>query len=214
MACNPLWRHSTEQWQQQFRNWLTRSKADQIIQIAAACGLRAVHGDLALEQPVKVALQQALQKNPRFLQHMVRGVVANRPPLNSFLRRIRTLKTDQGRMINIKRRGLQPITDFARILTLRAGFLDSSNTFDRLEYLQHAEPTLNNTLRDALEAYRHLNDIRLDHHLHAVKLGIPADNWLSIDKLSDTQHEMLKAAFSAIESIQVVLAQRFGQWLR
>ena len=214
MARNSLWRHSTAQWPQQFRDWLAHAKADQIMQIAAACDLRAVHGDLDLEQPVKAGLQQALQENPRFLQHMVRGVIANRPPLNNFLRRIRTLKTEQGRMINIKRRGLQPIIDFARILTLRVGFLDSSNTFDRLEYLQHAEPKLNNTLRDALETYRHLNDIRLGHHLHAVKMGVPADNWLSVDKLSDTQHEMLKAAFSAIESIQAVLAQRFGQSVR
>lgn len=209
MAGNPLWRHSVEAWPAVFDAWLAESKANQIMQIAAACDLRAVHGDLALGEPVKAGLAAALAKNPRFLQHMAQGVVSLPSPVGKILGRLRTHKTEEGRSINIKRRGLQPITDFARVLALRAGYLDSSNTFDRLEYLLQARPKLKSTLQDALDAYRHLNDIRLGHHLQDVSLGLPPNNWIAIDKLSDTQRDMLKAAVRAIESIQAVLAQRY-----
>ena len=209
MAGNPLWRHPVEKWPKQFDDWLARSEANQIMQVAAACDLRAVHGELALEEPVKKSLAESLANNPRFLQHMARAIISARPPVGKFFRRIRTLKTEQGRTINIKRRGLQPITDFARVLSLRRKYLDSSNTFDRLEYLLQTEPKLQSTIQDALDAYRHLNDIRLGHHLYDVSLGMPPNNWISVDKLSDTQHDMLKAAFGAIESIQAVLAQRY-----
>ena len=197
MASNPLWRHPVEDWPAQFSDWLTQSKANQIMQIAAACDLRAVHGDLTLEAPLKQSLAKSLADHPRFLQHMARGVISQRPPLGKFFGRLRTLKTEEGRMINIKRRGLQPITDFARVLALRRGYLESSNTFDRLEYLLQAEPKLERTLKDALDAYRHLNDIRLGHHLHLVSSGAAPSNWISVDKLSDTQREMLKGRLSA-----------------
>ncbi|WP_282605482.1 DUF294 nucleotidyltransferase-like domain-containing protein [Pelagibius sp. Alg239-R121] len=209
MAGNPLWRHALESWPAQFDDWLARSEANQIMQVAAACDLRAVHGDLSLEEPVKQSLITALGKNPRFLQHMARGVISLRPPLGKVFGRIRTFKTEDGRKINIKRRGLQPITDFARVLSLRRGYTESSNTFDRLAFLLEAEPKLKSTLQDALDAYRHLNDIRLGQHLYDVSVGVAPTNWVSVDKLSDTQHEMLKAAFRAIESIQAVLAQRY-----
>ena len=209
MAGNPVWRHPVEKWPAQFDSWLARSEANQIMQIAAACDLRAVHGALALEQPVKNGLMDSLLKNPRFLQHMARGVMSERPPVGGLFGRIRTVKRDDGRKINIKRRGLQPITDFARVLALRHRYLESSNTFDRLEHLLQVEPKLESTLRDALEAYRHLNDIRLGHHLYDVSTDASPTNWISVEKLSDTQREMLKAAFGAIESIQAVLAQRY-----
>ena len=209
MAGNPLWRHPLEQWPGQFEDWLAQSEASQIMQVAAACDLRAVQGDLTLEEPVKKGLVRALVKNPRFLHHMARGVTSVRPPVGGLFGRIRTVKTDQGQMINIKRRGLQPITDFARVLALRWQYLGSSNTFDRLEYLMQAEPKLESAVRDALEAYRHLNDIRLGHQLYDVSIGVAPSNWISVSNLGHTQYDMLKAAFRAIESIQHVLAQRY-----
>lgn len=210
MARNPLWRHQRLQWRQQFNSWLTESRSGDIMRLSAACDMRAVHGTLSLEGPVKMELRQALREHPRFLKHMAQGVLANRSPLATFPRRIRTLRTEQGRMINIKRSGLQPFTDFARILTLQAGYLDSSNTLDRLDYLEREQPGLSDTVSNARDAWRHLIDIRLGHHLQQVSSGLPADDWLSIDQLGSTRREMLKASFSSIELIQGVLAHRFG----
>ena len=209
MAGNPLWRHSLESWPAQFDDWLAQSKANQIMQIATACDLRAVHGDLSLEEPIKRSLLKSLASHPRFLQQMARGVMSVRPPLGKIFGQIRSIRTEEGRKINIKRRGLQPITDFARVLALRHEYLESSNTFDRLEYLLQVEPRLETTLRDALEAYRHLNDVRLGHHLKDTSLGLPPSNWILVDKLGDSQREMLKTAFRALEPIQAVLAQRY-----
>ena len=171
MAGNPSWRHSLERWATQFDDWLARSEAMHIMQVAAACDLRLVHGDMALEEPVKKSLMDALLKHPRFLRHMARGVIAERPPVGGLFGRIRSVKTEEGRKINIKRRGLQPITDFARVLSLQRRYLESSNTFDRFDFLLQAEPKLESTLQDALTAYRHLNDIRLGQHLYDANLG-------------------------------------------
>ncbi|MEM7223727.1 MAG: DUF294 nucleotidyltransferase-like domain-containing protein [Pseudomonadota bacterium] len=209
MAGNPLWRHSLERWPRQFDDWLSGTTGHHVMQVAAACDLRAVHGACFLAEPVKRALVEALLNHPRFLRHLAQGVIRNRSPVDGLFGRIRAVKTESGRAIDIKRRGLQPITDFARILALRHRYLDSSNTFDRLEHLRQVEPKLEAPLQDALEAYRHLNDIRLGQHLHDASTGVAPTNWISLDKLGATQREMLKAAFGAIDSIQAVLAQRY-----
>ena len=210
MASNPQWRIRIQDWQDCMDGWLKQSKAMQIMQISAACDLRAIHGDVAMEGQVKNGLKSAIKSNPRFLKHMVAAVLANRPPLNQFTGRIRTLKTQHGQKINLKRSGIQPITEFARILSLQAGFVESSNTFDRLEYLKQTQPNLSEAISNALEAYGHLNEIRLGQHMQSIIKGDAPDNWIGVNELNETQYLMLKAAFSSIKIIQVSLAHRFN----
>jgi CBS domain-containing protein len=141
---------------------------------------------------------------------MALAVISNRPPVNALTGRIRILKTDQGKKINIKRSGIQPITEFARILCLQAGFADSSNTFDRLDYLKQTQPQIQSSVSEALDSYSHLNDIRLGHQLQAVSTGWQPDNLIDLNELSETQYQMLKASFNSIKSIQATLAHRFN----
>ena len=210
MAGNPAWRINIEDWRGQFDEWLNRSQAQQIMQTSAACDLRAVHGNVNMQERIKSELNLALKAHPRFLKHMAVAVISNRPPVNALTGRIRTLKTTDGQKINLKRSGIQPITEFARILSLQAGYLESSNTFDRLEYLRQTQPKIESDISDALDSYSHLNDIRLGHHLQAVSTGKQPDNLIAINELSDTQYQMLKAAFRSIRSIQATLAHRFS----
>ena len=210
MASNPHWRIRIQDWNQHVNAWLKQSQAMQIMQTSAACDLRAVHGDVEMEKTIKNEMSAAIKVNYRFLKHMVSAVISNRPPVNAFTGRIRTLKTDEGKKIDLKRNGIQPITEFARILCLQAGYFDSSNTFDRLEYLKQMQPQIQDSISEALVSYNHLNDIRLGHHLQAISMGKKPDNLIAINELSDTQYQMLKAAFSSIKSIQATLAHRFN----
>ena len=210
MACNPAWRINIQNWRRQVDEWLNHSQAQQIMQTSAACDLRAVHGNIDEQERIKSQLIAAIKAHPRFLKHMAVAVISNRPPVNALTGRIRTLKTAEGQKINLKRSGIQPITEFARILSLQAGYLESSNTFDRLEYLRQTQPKIDSDISDALDSYSHLNDIRLGHHLQAVSTGMQPDNLIAINELSDTQYQMLKAAFRSIRSIQATLAHRFN----
>ena len=210
MAGNPAWRINLQRWRSQLDEWLNRSQAQQIMQTSAACDLRAVHGNVEMQEEIKYQLRLALKSNPRFLKHMAVAVISNRPPVNALTGRIRTLKSTGGQKINLKRSGIQPITEFARILCLQAGYLESSNTFDRLEYLKQTQSEIESDVSDALDSYSHLNDIRLGHHLQAISTGKQPDNLVVVNDLSDTQYRMLKAAFGSIKTIQATLAHRFN----
>ena len=210
MASNPSWRINIQDWRKQLDIWLGHSQAQQIMQTSAACDLRAVHGNVEMQERVKSELVSALKNHPRFLKHMAVAVISNRSPVNALTGRIRTVKTTEGEKINIKRSGIQPITEFARILSLQAGYTQSSNTFDRLEHLKHTQPNIASDVSEALDSYSHLCDIRLGHHLQAVSTGKQADNLIAVSELTDSQYLMLKAAFKSIKSIQAALALRFS----
>ena len=113
------------------------------------------------------------------------------------------------RASRIRRRGVLPVVDAARVLALDARYLASSNTFDRLRHVAEAVPAMAPTLMEAREAYQYLLDFRLERQLRDVELGEAPSSYLDPSQLTKLQQNVLRNAFTAVNALQRALIERY-----
>ncbi len=210
MARNPKWRQPLSEWKKTFRAWILSPEQQQLMQASTFFDLRGLYGDLSLVEDLKTSIRDALENERRFLPFLAREALANRPPLSFFRRFVVERSGEYRHTFNIKRRGLRPLVDAARIISIQLGYLESANTVLRMENAAAELPQFSKTMEDALDAYHYLAELRMSHHLSALKAGEEPTNQINPSALTGTQQSMLKVVFSTVQEVQDAVARRYG----
>ncbi len=210
MARNPKWRQSLSGWKETFEGWILTPDADVLVFASTFFDLRGLYGDMSLVDKLKNSIYQTLEKERRFLPFMVQNALGNRPPLSFFRRFVLERSGEYRHTFNIKRRGLRPLVDSARILAIELRYLDSANTVDRFEHIARKMPGMASTVENALDAYNYLDEQRFIHHLRAIERGEKLNNQINPSDLNNTQQNMLKVVFATVQEVQEALARRYG----
>ncbi len=210
MARNPKWRQSLGGWKETFRGWILTPDADVLVLASTFFDLRGLYGEMSLVEDLKRSIFQTLEKERRFLPFMVQNALGNRPPLSFFRRFVLERSGEYRHTFNIKRRGLRPLVDAARILAIELRYLDPANTVDRFEHIAKEMPGMASTVENALDAYNYLDERRFIHHLRAIERGEKLDNQINPSDLNNTQQNMLKVVFATVQEVQEALARRYG----
>ena len=210
MARNPKWRQSLGDWKETFRGWILTPDADVLILASTFFDLRGLYGDMSLVEELKSSIFETLEKERRFLPFMVQNALGNRPPLSFFRRFVLERSGEYRHTFNIKRRGLRPLVDAARILAIELRYLDSANTVDRFEHIAREMPGMASTVENALDAYNYLDERRFAHHLRSIERGEKLNNQTNPSDLNNTQQNMLKVVFATVQEVQEALARRYG----
>lgn len=211
MARNPRWRKPLGGWKETFRGWILHPEAHALMEAGIFFDLRGLYGEASLVEDLKAAIARALGDQRRFLPALANNALTSRPPGASPLRHlVAGLSGDRGAYVDVKRRGLRPLVDVARVFAMQAGYLDSSNTVDRFRHAARALPDLARHAENALEAYHYLAGFRMAHHLRAVEGGEAPDNRVDPSALGETLRSMLEAVFSTIADVQGAVARRYG----
>ena len=210
MARNPKWRQSLSGWKETFKGWILTPDADVLVLASTFFDLRGLYGEMSLVEELKRSIFQTLEKERRFLPFMVQNALGNRPPLSFFRRFVLERSGEYRHTFNIKRRGLRPLVDTARILAIELRYLDSANTVDRFEHIAKEMPGMASTVEDALDAYTYLDERRFIHHLRTIERGEKLDNQINPSDLNNTQQNMLKVVFATVQEVQEAMARRFG----
>jgi CBS domain-containing protein len=146
--------------------------------------------------------------NRIFRRFMAANVLKHKPPLGFFRRFVQENDGSHSEGLNLKHRGIVPITGLVRIRALEAG-IKEANTYRRIE-LATACGAMNeddaSSLRDAL---RLINRIRLNHQSAQMMAGEKPTNFVPIEDLSPLLRRNLKAAFMLVEEAQEGLAHRY-----
>lgn len=208
MASNPQWRQPVHVWQKYFTDWITRADRKKAMLATNFFDMRPIHGDSLLHARLHAdALRQA-KENKIFLAYMAGNAVATRPPLGFFRSFVLIREGDHANSLDLKVRGILPIINLARVYALASG-VPELNTVERLKAaagVQIISPDMAVNLEDAFEF---LGMLRARHQAQQIKQGIPPDNYLMPDKLSNLERNHLKDAFSAINALQEALASRY-----
>ena len=139
---------------------------------------------------------------------MAVNVLEHRPPLGFFRRFVQEDDGTQSEGLNLKHRGIVPITDLVRMRALEAGIMEA-NTFKRIEMASAAGVMNENdasSLRDALIL---INQIRLGYQAEQMSEGQAPSNFVPPDELSPLMRRNLKAAFMLVVEAQKALALRY-----
>lgn len=210
MARNPKWRRSASGWTETFRRWILAPEAHALMEAGIFFDLRGLHGDMGLVRGLQAEIATALREARSFLPVLAGNALTSRPPPSSLLRRLVAGLSGGRDGFDVKRRGLRPLVDAARVFAMQLGYLDSANTSDRLQHATRALPEMARVAENALEAYRYLSQLRFSRHLRAVERGEMPDNNVGLSTLNETQQNMLRAVFSAVEEVQGAVARRYG----
>lgn len=210
MARNPKWRQSLGDWKETFRGWILTPDADVLVLASTFFDLRGLYGDMSLVEELKSSIYETLEKGRSFLPFMVQNALGNRPPLSFFRRFVLERSGEYRHTFNIKRRGLRPLVDAARIFAIELRYLDSANTVDRFDHIAREMAGMASTVENALDAYNYLDERRFVHHLRTIERGEKLNNQINPSDLNSTQQNMLKVVFATVQEVQEALARRYG----
>ena len=140
-----------------------------------------------------------------FRVQMARAAVTFRPP-SGWFSRLRS----SGSTMDVKLGGTAAIVLLARLYALTAGSTEHS-TVPRLQSRggrRHAQPRQAPT--SLIEAYRFLTELRLRHQVEQIGQGLPADNRISVDRLTIESRQRLRTTLRLVRDMQDITAMRFS----
>jgi CBS domain-containing protein len=189
-ATDPRWRMSASEWAAAFRGSLERPDRSGLVRAAVAFDFRVVGGALDVTTELTHIVREA-PDHPDFLPRLARTITDVRSPLGAF----GSLRG--GSAVDLKRHGVQPVTNLARWYAL-AQRVTVSATLDRLAAVA-ALGALDDALVASLtEAFQLVSRLRLEHHAELIRAGRPLDNDVRPDALPSHQRAELRDALRLV----------------
>jgi CBS domain-containing protein len=193
MATN--WCKPRNEWQSLFAGWVRTPKPRALLEAAIFFDFRPVAGSLSLA-PLEDILAAA-ETEKLFIAHAAQEALTWGPALGFFNR----IRSDHG-MVDLKKRGIGPIVNLARVGALAAGSRERS-TLARLAVAGKSGGILKKEDTVVLtETFQFLLQLRLRHQLAALQAHQPIDHKVRLDALSALERRHLKEAFVTIRQVQ------------
>ena len=208
MASNPQWCQPEERWQATFLEWITEPDPHTLLMASIFFDFRALYAGTEFPYILHDQLLKVIRKNRLFLRFMAKVSLNNRPPLSLLKRFIVEKSGEHKNKIDLKMRGLTPVVDAARVLSLDLG-IKAQNTLDRLSEINRKGVIEDNFHADLREAYGFIVYLQISRHLDALAKGEKPDNFLDPASLNNLQRKMLKESFAVVRRLQETIEFRF-----
>jgi CBS domain-containing protein len=212
MAMTDTWRQPLHVWRQYFQRWTENPEPKALMLITVFFDLRAVHGEFELLEALRRDVLAHTPQKSLFLAHVVNNAQKLRPPLNLFGQIAISHGGAHAGTVNLKNHAITPIVDLARLYALEAGLLEV-NTRDRIEKASKLGELSESGSRDLRDAFEFVSRLRIVHQTLCMQRGLEPDNHLHLQELSNFERGHLRDAFSVIQSLQEVSAQRYPSGL-
>ncbi len=209
MAMNEKWCQPYSVWQKYFTDWIEKPEPMALMLSSIFFDLRPVHGDASLHKKLQNNILEHTVNNSLFIAHMVSNALSHKPPVGFFRTFVLIHDGEHDNTLDIKHRGIVPITDIARVLALAEG-ISKVNTTERLQALSQTTSMsreLSENLQDALEF---IANLRIQHQADQIRRNVQPDNYLPPDNLSSLERKHLKDAFEIIKDAQESLQSRYS----
>jgi len=209
MATNPEWRQPLNVWKKYFSRWIESPTPMSMMLSSIFFDLRPVVGSDELFTPLQKMILEKSQVNRIFLAYMMANAMKHRPPLGFFRQFVLEQGGEHDETLDLKHRGIVPITDIARVLALSLG-KESVNTVDRLRACAGSNVLTNDMAENLEDALEFIASMRIQHQAGQIRKKRPTDNYVPPNDLSELEREHLKHAFKVIQTMQESMIKRFG----
>ena len=208
MAVNPKWCQPASVWKQYFESWVAAPDPQELLHATIFFDFRAGFGKASLAGDLRQHLNTITKRQEIYLLHLASECRASRAPLSFFKNFIVEKDGEHINKLDIKKKGLTPFVNFARVLALQHG-IKETNTLARLHVLAKEKVITDELWAMAVEAYEIQMQLRLIHQLNQIESGILPDNYIDPAELSDLEKRMLRDSFEVIERLHSVLKAIF-----
>ena len=208
MASNRRWCQPERAWRAYVDAWMNTPHGAHVLDACIYVDLRPVAGDPVPGEALAAYIRTRGPSQTLFLRHLARDAVTRTPPLGLFGRLVVERSGEHKDRLDLKARGIFPITQAVRVHALAEGIAET-NTLDRLSRLGEREVFASGEVRDVAEAYEVLCRLRLQHQLGRLDAGVPPDNFLDPRGLGRADRLLLRDAFRVVAWLQNWIADRF-----
>jgi len=208
MAVNPKWCQPVSVWKEYFQKWVSAPDPQELLHATIFFDFRTGFGKASLAAELRQHLNVISKRQELYLLHLAHECMAGRAPLSFFKNFIVEKDGEHINKLDIKRQGLTPFVNFARVLALKHG-VKETNTLSRLHVLSKEKVIGEELWAMAVEAYEMQMQLRLIHQLNQLEAGILPDNHIDPASLSDLEKRMLRDSFEVIERLHSVLKTMF-----
>ncbi len=208
MASNPKWCQPYSVWKRYFTHWVKSPEPLEVMHATIFFDFRPGFGSFELTEKLRSELGESTTREDVFLRYLASDCLATRPPLSFFNSFIVEKDGEHKDTLDIKKRGLVPFVDFARLLSLKHN-IPETNTLARYMLLKQAGHLSEDFYDEICNAYGFLMQIRLAHQLRQMEQGETPNNQINPARLSELERRTLKDAFSVIGRIQSYIKDYF-----
>jgi CBS domain-containing protein len=205
MASNPLWCKSLKEWNEQYDAWIHSKAENGILMCSIFFDYDFVYGDRELVDAITANIFKKGNNNQIFFAYLGRDALKNPAPLGFFRQFLVEKDGEHKDAFDVKSRGLMPLIDAARLLSLNQKITGVNNTLSRFKELAALEPQNATTYEACSEAFSVLLKFRTQEGFASNSGG----RYLNLDKLTKLDKVKLKNAFHPISDVQEILKTRF-----
>lgn len=202
------WRMSRRAWRKRFDAWMREPEPKSVMHCSIFFDMRAVRGDVQLARSLHAEVLQQASESDIFRRFLAAESMTHRPPLGLFRQFVQERGGEQSKGLNLKKRGVIPIVDLARVHALE-GALDAVHTEERIRAAGEAGLMTAGDADDLIHALRFIGNVRLRHQARQLAQGGKPDHLVDPEELSSLHRRYLRSAFSIVNSAQRAMAQHY-----
>lgn len=208
MATTDSWRVRLEQWQDTVRGWTRTPTNDAVMRVSIFFDIRALYGDEGLATELQRVMLEQASSNTIFQAALAANALDSTPPLGIFRRFVVDRDGEHRDSLDIKKRGVLPVTEIARLHALAHG-VAAVNTQNRLEALAKQGHMAMVNSRNLMDALHFVQRIRMQHQSEQAMAGSKPDNFVNPRALPRLAREQLRDAFTIIDEAQTGIRQTY-----
>jgi len=203
MAGNPALALTVDEWRAQFTTWIERGDPQSLLQANIFFDMRPLWGDATLATAVQQDVLARAAANERFLKQLAHNALAVEPPLNWLGNLSATADVNGEQVIDLKRFGVRPFVDAARVLAL-AHAVPATNTVERLQTLTTKGNLNAREVTEWNDAFSFVQGLRM--RAQERNRLVDAPNAVVVSQLSPMDARILKECFRQARKLQQRLA--------
>jgi CBS domain-containing protein len=208
MASNPRLCLSYDEWRQRFDGLIRTNTPENLLQSSIYFDLRPVHGPQQPVMELRSAVWEQAAGSSLFRRMMAANALQQRPPVG-LVRDFATQRDADGqRRLDLKRGGLTPFVDAARLLSLE-GRITETNTQRRFAAVAEAGLVDADAAAAWSSSFSYLQLRRLQLHQEQARMGEVLSNRVNPRTLNSMDRRVLKEAFRQARELQKRLAVRY-----
>lgn len=209
MASNPKWRKPYTVWWAYFNRWMSSPTPSEVMHATIFFDFRSGYGHKEIGERLRTHLCVTAPRKGIFLMHLAKDCLQVKPPISFFRNFIVEKNGEHKNQLDMKKRGIVPFVDFARLYALKNGIRET-NTLARLKALADGGFIPKDLFSETAEAYEFQMQMRLVHQMRMIEAGKKPDNYIDPADLSDLEKQTLKEAFAVVGRIQGHIKQEFN----
>jgi len=202
------WRMAWKDWRRTFNGWMVEPAPKAVMQSSIFFDMRPVAGEFELAHSLHQEVLEQASESTLFRRFLAAESMGNRPALGLFGQFAREDGDGAARGINLKKRGVIPIVDLARVRALE-GAISVVHTEERIRDAAQAAVMNPSDADDLIHALRFIGNIRLRHQVALFDAGQKPNHLVDPEELSGLHRRYLRSAFGIVKTAQRALEQRY-----